>query len=405
MSHPAEASAPPRHLRRNVPILGLGSLLNDTASEMAYWVLPFFLTTLGAGPELLGLIEGCAESTASLFKLLSGHLTDRSGRRKPLVLIGYVLANTVKPLLGFTQTWGQVLGLRILDRSGKGLRGAPRDVIISESVPVSELGAAYGLRQAMDSVGAIIGPGLAFWIMLHSGHNVRLVFWLAAIPGALAIATVLFGVQETGHGKPAAHAAAAAPAATANPAAFGWGFYLLLAAVGLFGIANFSDMFLILRAQSMGVRPALIPLLGLVFNVVFAGLSFPLGRLSDRIRRKAIVGGGLLIFAAVHCGFALARQTEMAWILFALYGLYQATTQGAMSALTVDLVGRENRGRAFGWVSSFTGISALLASVLAGWLWKQHGPAAPFMLAAVLATIAAMLIFLLPVPPKQTAAH
>lgn len=401
MSHSAETTAPAPHLRRNVPILGLGSLLNDTASEMAYWVLPFFLTTLGAGPELLGLIEGCAESTASLFKLLSGYLTDRSGRRKPLVLIGYILANTVKPLLGFTHVWGQVLGLRVLDRSGKGLRGAPRDVIISESVPASELGGAYGLRQAMDSVGAIIGPAAAFWIMLHSGHNVRLVFWLAAIPGALAIATVLFGVTETGHGQPAHHAVAR----TASPVRFGWGFYLLLAAVGLFGIANFSDMFLILRAQSMGVRPALIPLLGLVFNIVFAGLSFPLGRLSDRVRRKVIVGGGLLIFAAVHCGFALARQAEMAWLLFALYGLYQATTQGALSALTVDLVGRENRGRAFGWVSSFTGISALLASVLAGWLWKQQGPVAPFILAAVLATIAAILIFLLPVPRKPASPH
>lgn len=402
MSHSTETTAPAARLRRNVPILGLGSLLNDTASEMAYWVLPFFLTTLGAGPELLGLIEGCAESTASLFKLLSGSLTDRSGRRKPLVLIGYILANTVKPLLGFTHVWGQVLGLRVLDRSGKGLRGAPRDVIISESVPAAELGAAYGLRQAMDSVGAIIGPALAFWIMLHSGRNVRLVFWLAAIPGALAIATVVFGVTETGRGKTTPHAARAVPTA---PVSFGWGFYLLLAAVGLFGIANFSDMFLILRAQSMGVRPALIPLLGLVFNVVFAGLSFPLGRLSDRVRRKAIVGGGLLIFAAVHCGFALARRAEMAWLLFALYGLYQATTQGALSALTVDLVGKENRGRAFGWVSSFTGISALLASVLAGWLWKQQGPVAPFILAATLATIAAILIFLLPVPHKPAVAH
>lgn len=397
----AETVTPSPPLRRNVPILGLGSLLNDTASEMAYWVLPFFLTTLGAGPELLGLIEGCAESTASLFKLLSGYLTDRSGRRKPLVLIGYILANTVKPLLGFTHAWGQVLGLRVLDRSGKGLRGAPRDVIISESVPASELGGAYGLRQAMDSVGAILGPGFAFWIMLHFHHNVRLVFWLAAIPGAFAIATVLFGVTETGHGKPGPHAV---KKTVTTPTSFGGGFYLLLAAVGLFGIANFSDMFLILRAQMLGVRPALIPLLGLVFNIVFASLSFPLGRLSDRVSRKAIVGGGLLIFAVVHCGFALARQTEMVWFLFALYGLYHATTQGALSALTVDLVGKENRGRAFGWVSSLNGISALLASVWAGWLWKQHGPAMPFILAAILAALAALLIFLLPMPRRQAVA-
>ena len=271
-----------------------------------------------------------------------------------------------------------MLGLRVLDRTGKGLRGAPRDVIIAESVEPSRLGAAYGLRQAMDSVGAILGPGLAFLIMLHSHHNVRLVFWLAAIPGALAIATVLFGVVETGHaGHPHHRTAAAAPASP-----FGWGFYLLLAAVGLFGIANFSDMFLILRAQSLGVRPALIPLLGLVFNVVFSALSFPMGKLSDRIRRKGIVAAGFFIFAAVHLGFALARQAEMAWLLFAFYGLYHATTQGALSALTVDLVGREARGRAFGWVSSFTGISALLASLLAGWLWKHQGPALPFLLAA-----------------------
>ncbi len=391
-------------LRRNVPLLGLSSLLNDTASEMAYWVLPFFLTSIGAGPRALGVIEGVAESAANLVRLGSGYLADRFGRRKPLIVIGYVLANAVKPLLGFAQHWSQVLGLRALDRTGKGIRGAPRDVMISESADPGKLGAAYGLRQAMDSVGAILGPALAFAILWGGHHNVRQVFWMAAIPGALTVAVVLLGVRETGTGQPKAK-----PSTTALPRSplsqTGWrpvlqltGIPLLLLSLGLFGLANFSDMFLVLRAHTVGTPARDAPLLGLLFNVVFAGLSFPMGRISDRIARKWVLGLGLLVFAAVHLGFALVHSSVMVWPLFAGYGIYHAMTQGARSALVADLTPREMRGRTFGLVSALTGTTALVSSILAGMFWARTSPTLVFGTASVLAAVAAIGIMLLPAP-------
>lgn len=395
---PTLAVPPDPALRRNVPLLGFTALLNDTASEMAYWVLPYFLTLLGAGPGLLGVIEGAAESTASLVRILSGHLTDRFPRRKPLVVFGYFIANLVKPLLGFTTAWEQILALRMVDRGGKGFRGSPRDVMIAESIAADRLGAAFGLRQALDSVGAILGPALAFWIMLRTHQNARIVFWLAAIPGAMAIALAWGGLRETGHRPPAVTAAAPARAAVGPampPARFPLAFFWLLAAVALFGMANFSDMFMILRAQQLGIAPARAPLLGLVFNLVFAGLSFPMGGLSDRWRRKWLVGGGYLVFAADYWAFARIHSGAWVWLLFALYGLYQAMSAGVLSALVADLVTPAARGRAFGWIAGVSGVTALLASLLAGWLWHVGGAALPFELAAILALGSAGIILAL----------
>ncbi|HZT74895.1 MAG TPA: MFS transporter [Terriglobales bacterium] len=399
---PPEATVPPPpldpRLRRNVPLLGFTALFNDTASEMAYWVLPYFITLLGAGPALLGVIEGGAESAASLVRVFSGYLTDRQPRRKPLVVAGYLVANLVKPLLGWATAWPQVLALRVADRGGKGFRGAPRDVMISESVDRAKLGAAFGLRQALDSAGAILGPALAYWIMARSAHNVRLVFWLAAIPGGIAVALAWGWLRETGGAAPAVAKRPAAEevrAPAAPAAAFPAAFYQLLAAVALFGIANFSDMFLILRAQQLGISPAGAPLLGLVFNAVFAGLSYPFGGLSDRWRRKWLIGSGYLLFAWVYWSFGVIHRAAWVWPLFAIYGLYQAMSAGVLSALVAETVGPQARGRAFGWVASVAGGTALAASVLAGWLWHRAGPALPFELAAVLAVIAAGLIFAL----------
>ncbi|MGH9540454.1 MAG: MFS transporter [Terriglobales bacterium] len=383
------ATPPDPKLRRNVPLLGGTAFFNDTASEMAYWVLPYFITLLGAGPALLGLIEGAAESVASLVRIYSGHLADRYPRRKPLVVGGYFAANVVKPLLGFATAWPQVLALRVADRGGKGFRGAPRDVMIAESISRDKLGAAFGLRQALDSAGAILGPAVAFWVMARTGHDVRLVFWLAAIPGGLAIALAWGGLRETG---PVGRVASPRPAAAAGTPEIPAVFYVLLAAVALFGIANFSDMFLILRAQQLGISPASAPLLGLVFNVVFAGLSYPIGGLSDRWRRKWLIGGGYLLFALVYWSFGQIHHAAWVWPLFALYGLYQAMSTGVLSAFVAELVGPAARGRAFGWIAGMAGGTALIASVLAGWLWRRAGPALPFDLAAALAVIAAALI-------------
>lgn len=406
---PADAAAtldPPPALRRNILVLGLSALFNDIASEMAYWVLPFFLTQLGAGPGWLGLIEGVAESAASWVHLASGRWADRGARRKPLVVAGYFLANAMKPLLGFTHAAAQVLAVRGLERGGKGLRAAPRDLMITESAARGRIGAAFGLRQALDSAGAVAGPALAFWLMLADGHNPRWVFWAAAIPGAIAVIIVWGWSRETGRRPagaglaPAGRAAATSRSTPAAAARFSPALWLLIAAAGVFGLANFSDMLLILRAQKLGVAPALAPLLGLVFNAVFAALSYPFGHLSDRCPRKWLVGGGYLVFAAVYGGFARLTSPGTVWLLFAVYGLYQAMTAGVLSALIADCSQPANRGRAFGWVAGVTGITGFAASALAGGFWVWRGAALPFEVAAVLAVIAAAMIFSLPSPSQ-----
>lgn len=406
---PADAAAtldPPPALRRNILVLGLSALFNDIASEMAYWVLPYFLTQLGAGPGWLGLIEGVAESAASWVHLASGRWADRGARRKPLVVAGYFLANAMKPLLGFTHAAAQVLAVRGLERGAKGLRAAPRDLMITESAARGRIGAAFGLRQALDSAGAVAGPALAFWLMLADGHNPRWVFWAAAIPGAIAVIIVWGWSHETGRHPadaglaPPRRAAATSRATPAAAARFSPALWLLIAAAGVFGLANFSDMLLILRAQKLGVAPALAPLLGLVFNAVFAALSYPFGHLSDRCPRKWLVGGGYLVFAAVYGGFARLTSPGTVWLLFAVYGLYQAMTAGVLSALIADCSEPANRGRAFGWVAGVTGITGFAASALAGGFWVWRGAALPFEVAAVLAVIAAAMVFSLPSPSQ-----
>jgi MFS family permease len=429
MPESAEAERRDRSLRRNVPVLGTTALLNDTASEMAYWVLPYFLTQLGAGPAALGLIEGLAEAAVNVFRLISGYLTDRLPRRKPLVVAGYLIANAVKPLLALTQSWWQVLLLRVSDRSAKGLRGSPRDVMIAESAAKGALGAAYGLRQAMDSAGAILGPAMAFLIMTGLHEDVRAVFWLAGIPGAVAIVVAALLIRETGNArgrKDAQHQSAPEPPARearrseanertfekekAGPPTggggvhFRGGFLLLLAAAALFGLANSTDMLLILRAENLGIAARYAPLLGIVFNVVFTSLSYPFGHLSDRVARKYVVGSGWFFFAAVYFGFGIARSSAWVWPLFAIYGIYYALSEGVLRALVADLVSAAERGRAFGWVSFVGGVMALVSSVLAGWLWHRYGAPVPFKLSALLATMAAAMVLALPRSRSSAAA-
>src|SRR5207302_118881 len=261
---------------RNLYAFGITSFLNDTASEMAYWVLPAFLASLGAGPAQLGLIEGIAESVASFAKLFSGYLTDRIDRRKPVVVAGYLAANAVKPLLALATSWVHILLIRFTDRLAKGVRGAPRDVMVAESVPKNRLGAAYGLIQSMDSAGAIAGPLAALVLLARFG--IRSVFWAAAIPGALCVLVALIGIRETKHsrGKDSAVDAASKNATRASTSRekvtsinLPRSFYMVLVAVTLFSLGNSSDMFLVLRAHDVGIRVALAPLLGLVFNVTY----------------------------------------------------------------------------------------------------------------------------------------
>lgn len=381
--------------QRNLYVFGATSFLNDTASEMAYWILPAFLASLGAGPAALGLIEGIAESTASFTKLLSGYLADRLPRRKPIVVGGYALANLVKPLLAVATAWWQVLFIRFADRTAKGMRGAPRDVMLAESVPEERVGAAFGLMQAMDTAGAIAGPLLALAILSHFGF--RGVFWAAAVPGLASVVVMALLARETPlearHGSSAAKDASAA----ARPQLSG-SFYWTMSAVALFSLGNSSDMFLVLRAQDAGIAVLYAPLLGLVFNVVYTLASWPAGKLSDRVSRSAMAAAGFLVFAAVYVVFALAPSRPAILGMMGFYGLFYALTNPVLRAMIAATVAAEARGRAFGIFYFVSSAAMLFASLLTGELWKHYGARVPFLFSAGLAAAAAVMLLFVRAP-------
>jgi MFS family permease len=393
------AASPPRASRstaRNLYSFGITSFFNDTASEMAYWVLPAFLVSLGAGPEQLGLIEGIAESVASFAKLFSGYLTDRIDRRKPLVVAGYFVANAVKPLLAVATSWVHILLIRFTDRLAKGVRGAPRDVMVAESVGKERLGSAYGLIQSMDSAGAIAGPLAA--LVLLSRFHIRTVFLAAAVPGALAVLVAMLGIRETKRGvteeEDGKSTAKTWTGGGAIPtrASLSTAFYFVLTAVTLFSLGNSSDMFLVMRAQNVGIRVSLAPLLGLVFNITYTLCSWPAGWFSDRFSRRGIASAGYFIFAGVYFVFGRAPSTIAIWIVMAVYGIYYALTQPVLKALVVDTVSPDTRGRALGIYFFATSVATLAASLITGELWKRYGAPVPFYVSAALAVVSGVLL-------------
>jgi MFS family permease len=384
-----EAAGSADRLPHNVWVLSWVAFFNDMATEMSYWLLPQFLVgVLGAGPMAFGLIEGAAETVSSFGRLLSGWLSDRLRRRKPLVAAGYTVANAVKPWLAVATSWGQVFCVRFVDRAAKGFRGAPRDALIADSVSQAQRGAAFGLRQAMDTAGAVFGPLSALALLPSFSGDVRKIFWLATIPGAVCILLVWFGVSEV---RPGEHVGAVRepPLHHVN-----WSpsVVVILVAVGLFSLGNSSDLFLILRAQNLGVRAALAPGLGLLFNLVYTSLSWPAGKLSDRIPRRTLVVFGYFTYAAVYLGFSLVRGPQWVWFLFAAYGTYYAMTEGVLRAWIADLVPSSSRGSVFGVFNWLVGVAALPASLMAGWLWRHYSPAAPFFVSALLSLEAALLL-------------
>lgn len=375
----------------NVWILGWVAFFNDTATEMGYWLLPQFLVVvLGAQPMAFGLIEGAAETVSSFSRLLSGWLSDRLRRRKPLAAAGYTLANLVKPLLAVAQSWGQVFWIRFVDRAAKGVRAAPRDALIADSVDPAHRGAAFGLRQAMDTAGAIVGPFSAIVLLPLFAGKVRDVFWMAAIPGLASILLAWFAVKEV---RPPAKTVVISTSLAGSPdKAPGARLGLILAAVGLFSLGNSSDLFLVLRAQNLGLSAWMAPALGLLFNVVYTALSWPAGKLSDRVPRRRLIVAGYLIYAAVYAGFALLHTPQMVWFLFAVYGSYYALTEGVIKAWVADLVPSASRASVFGVLNWVVGVAAFPASLLAGWIWQHYSPAAPFALSSLLAFLAALLL-------------
>jgi MFS family permease len=398
---PVDSAEAKSSAARNIYVFGLTSFFNDSATEMAYWVLPAFLVSLGAGPAQLGLIEGVAESVASFAKLFSGYVTDHLERRKPLVVAGYFVANVVKPVLAVVTAWWHILLIRFTDRLAKGVRGAPRDVMVAESVGKERLGSAYGLIQSMDSAGAIAGPLAALFLL--GRYGARGVFWAAAIPGALAILVASFGIRET-RGRRQDHDAPN-PTRTSDqmPHASRNGmpgsFYFVLCAVTLFSLGNSSDMFLVMRAQSIGISVSLAPLLGLVFNVTYTLGSWPAGWFSDHFSRRGlsrrwIAATGYLIFAGVYFVFGRAPSTLAIWVTMAVYGLYYALTQPVLKALVVQTVAHDVRGRALGLYFFVTSAATLASSLLTGEIWKHYGAATPFYLSAALAVVSAVLLLL-----------
>jgi MFS family permease len=393
--------ARPADTSRNVYVFGFTSFLNDTASEMAYWILPAFLITIGAGPAQLGIIEGIAESVAASAKLGSGYLADRLTRRKPLVIFGYAVANIAKPLLALATSWVQVLFIRFADRTAKGIRGAPRDVMLSESVPKEKLGAAFGTLQAMDSAGAIIGPGLAWLLVSQMRLELRTVFWIAAVPGLLSIVIVALFAHETGRQQKAAIETSNADAhrdvtplltASAGERTFSTTYWYTLFTVTLFSLAASSDMFLILRAQEIGIDATYAPLLGLVFNIVYTAAAWPAGKLSDKVPRAYVAAAGYFVYAITYFVFAKAPSPLAIWITMGGYGLFYALTTPVLKALVVDTVPERSRGRALGIYYFATSIAMLLASLVTGGLWKLYGAQLPLYLASAIAVISGLLM-------------
>jgi MFS family permease len=375
---------PLRGLTPGVVRLGLVSFFADVSSEMLYPLTPIFLTSvLGAPASVVGLIEGSAEAVASLLKSASGWLSDRTGRRRPFVLGGYVLSAFAKPLLAFAHVWPTVLVARVTDRFGKGLRDSPRDALLADATSADSRGRAFGWHRAMDSAGAVIGPGLALGLVALMHEQLRPVFVIAFIPGIIGAALVL-GVRE--RRRPPVPGAGAIGLAQMPPRFRGF-----LLGWGLFALANSSDVFLILRARQLASTVTVVAMYS-AYNLTYALASPVLGHLSDRLGRGRVLVGGLGTFALVYLGFALVTRTWQLWVLFAVYGLYIAATESVTKATAVDLVPAEVRGGAIGLLGTVSGLSALVASGVAGILWTAIGPGAAFAYGAAGAIVGAVVL-------------
>jgi MFS family permease len=389
-------------LPRTVKSLGLVSLLTDASSEMIYPLLPSFVTTtLKGGAAFLGVIEGAAEAVASLSKIVSGAWSDRAGRRKPLVVGGYALSSLARPLIALATAPWHVLLVRVSDRVGKGVRGAPRDALIASVTDAADRGRAYGFHRAMDHAGAVVGPLIAS-ALLAAGVPLRTVFALAVIPGVLSILALVLGVKEDAVAAPVVAAAPVAGDDASWHAALRGGLGRYLAVLALFTLGNSSDAFLLLRARDAGVGLALVPLLWSFHHVVKSGLGTAGGGLSDRLGRRRVIALGYAVYALSYAGFAAASRPLHVWALFAVYGVFFALTEGAERALVAELAGPAARGRAFGLYYAITGAALLPASVLTGALWQRFSPAAALFTGAALAGAAALGL-LLAVPERARA--
>ncbi|MGE3848813.1 MAG: MFS transporter [Gammaproteobacteria bacterium] len=380
-------------LPRTVWALGLVSLLMDASSETIHALLPLFLTvSLGASMTMVGVIDGVAEATAALAKVFSGYLSDRLGRRKPLILLGYGLGALAKPLFPLAGSAALVFGARFVDRIGKGLRGAPRDALIADVTPLAQRGQAYGLRQSLDTVGAFLGPLAAIALMALFADDFRLVFWCAALPAALCVLTVLFGVEDA----PIAtrHSPARAPIALTELRALDAGFWRVVALGVLFTLARFSEAFLVLKAHAVGLPLALAPAVLVAMNVVYALGAYPAGLLADRAPARGPLFAALAALVVADLLLAVASDLTLTFAGIALWGLHMAFSQGLLAKLVADHAPAALRGSAFGLFNLATGVAMLAASAVAGLLWDGFGAAGAFGGGALFAAAAALFLLL-----------
>jgi MFS family permease len=425
-------------LDRNVFWAGVSSFFMDISSEMVYSLVPVFLSTvLGVNKSLIGVIEGIAETTASMLKMFAGWLSDKLGRRKPLMLFGYGISTLSRPLLALASSWGMVLGGRFVDRFGKGIRTAPRDAIVADSCEKKELGRSFGFHRAMDQFGAVIGPAVAFLILSLRPGGYRTVFWISLIPGVLCVAVIALFIRDRRRRATDARAACALPEGVEGPGAAagaaaagvagdgpvagtdagitgGGGLrsrlsgpmLAYLVVTGVFALGNSSDAFLILRAQDLQVATVMIPVLYLVFNLVYSALSIPAGLLADRVGRRRVALLGFAIFAGAYAWMAVARSQAAVWGVFAVYGLYMAIADGNGRALLAEFSSGKRHGTAFGAYHMVVGLAALPASIIAGLLYDHVSAAAPFWVGAAAAALAGMLMLaFVPEPRKRRTAE
>ncbi|WP_322795459.1 MFS transporter [Tepidiforma sp.] len=380
----------PRRPFQRIPriawLLGFTSLFADLSSELAYPLIPIFLTSvLGAPVAAVGLVEGIAEATANLVRPFAGRWSDRTGRRKPFVVAGYALAAAGKLVIVAAPAWGFALAGRAVDRFGKGLRNPPRDAMLADAAPAAERGRVFGFHRAMDTLGAVLGPLAGLGLLLALGEDrLRWALALALVPAAVSV-LVVARVPELRPAHPPSQ-----DGLRGQYRRLPRSFWLLLGATTLFMLGNSSDAFLILRAKDLGLATTAVILAYVLYNLVYAAAAYPAGSLSDRIPRRAVVIGGYLVFAVVYLGFALAEDGAFTWPLFALYGAYIAAAEGVLKAFVADLTPAELRTTALGLFQGVTGGAVLVASLTAGVLWDAIGPAAPFYFGAACALLAAL---------------
>lgn len=372
---------PPRQApRARIPAavwaLGLVSMLMDISSEMIHSLLPMFMVgTLGMSALAVGLVEGLAEATALMVKVFSGALSDYFGRRKSLALLGYALGAFTKPLFAMASGAGLILAARLIDRVGKGVRGAPRDALVADITPPEIRGAAFGLRQSLDTVGAFVGPLLATGLMLLWADDFRAVFWVAVVPGLLAVAVLALGVRE-----PERHEGARRtnPIRRENMRRLGPAYWWVVAVGALFTLARFSEAFLVLRAQQAGIAMALVPLVMAAMNLVYAAAAYPFGWLSDRVGHTRLLAWGLVVLIAADALLATAQHWSMVIVGVAVWGIHMGMTQGLLATMVANAAPADLRGTAYGVFNLASGLAMLAASVIAGLLWETVGPAATF---------------------------